>query len=157
MEIAPLFALALATTAPQPPTDVPPPCSPLFMVMFEPASAALSPQSRAILDIAGQPYRQWDLDSRLSIHAWTDRVGSRASNLRLALRRGEAVRDYLVGLGIAKRRIGILAHGEAAPTADTPDETPNPLNRAARVVEEITRDEMARRKAAWAAFPNIVC
>ena len=151
------MAVSLAMSAQEPPLDVPPPCSQLYMVSFDSGSASIPPQGRAILDSFGVPYLRWRLTSPIKVQAWTDTVGSRAANMRLSLRRGEAVRDYLTHIGIPKARIGIVAHGEDHAIVATPDETPNPNNRVASVVEEVGEEEMARRKAAWAAFPGLVC
>jgi OOP family OmpA-OmpF porin len=127
------------------------------MVRFDSGSATVPPQGKAILDNFGIPYLRWRLTSPVTVQAWTDTVGSRAANMRLSLRRGEAVRSYLAQLGIPKVRIRIVAHGEDHAIVATPDETPNPNNRAASVVEDVGEEEMARRKAAWAAFPALVC
>ncbi len=48
---------------------------------------------------------------------FTDSIGSDQYNLKLSMRRAEAVRDYLVAGGIAASRIKAEGFGEADPVA----------------------------------------
>ena len=157
MSLVFLIAANLAASPPEPPSDVPPPCSHLHMLRFDSGSASISPIGREILKNFAVPYVQFGLTSRVTVNAWTDSVGSRASNLRLSQARGEAVRDLLVKLGVPRTRIWIVPHEKGSPITQTPDGTPKADNRVVSVVEEVSAAEMARRKAAWAAFPTIVC
>jgi len=59
-------------------------------------------------------------DMRVKITGHTDSVGSDEANMRLSDRRSKAVRDYLVGRGIATGRFEIDGVGEASPI-DTND------------------------------------
>ncbi|HUY04983.1 MAG TPA: OmpA family protein [Rhodocyclaceae bacterium] len=49
------------------------------------------------------------------VTGYTDRIGSTAYNHRLSQRRADAVKDYLVGQGIAAQRIETAAKGESDP------------------------------------------
>lgn len=49
------------------------------------------------------------------VTGYTDRIGSNAYNQRLSQRRADAVKDYLIGQGIAAGRIETAAKGEADP------------------------------------------
>src|SRR4051794_32884801 len=106
------LAASLALLTQEFPADVPPPCPHLFMVNFESGSASLSPEAKAILNNFGVPYARMRLTSPITVRAWSDRVESRRYSLWLSRRRGEAVRDYLLGFGIPKVRIAIKAYGE---------------------------------------------
>lgn len=155
--LAALLAIAAQAATAQMPTDVPPPCSHLFQVYFDTSSHRVSERGAAILDIFAVPYVNWGLTSRVRLFAHTDTAGSTSENRRLAQRRGEAVRAYLVRKGIRSSRIDIVAEGETHLVIPTPDETPNEHNRVVFVVEQVTDAEMRRRRTAWAAFPNVVC
>ncbi|OIQ92495.1 outer membrane protein A precursor [mine drainage metagenome] len=49
------------------------------------------------------------------VTGYTDRIGSTAYNRRLSQRRADAVKNYLVGQGIAAQRIETAAKGESDP------------------------------------------
>lgn len=59
-------------------------------------------------------------DITLKITGHTDNVGSDDANQKLSMRRSEAIRDYLVGRGVASSRFVIDGKGETAPI-DTND------------------------------------
>jgi outer membrane protein OmpA-like peptidoglycan-associated protein len=63
----------------------------------------------------------------------TDRVGNTQYNDRLSLQRAERVRDELVRLGLAARRIRITGRGEREPLVATDDEIPEPRNRRVEI------------------------
>ncbi|NCO69128.1 MAG: OmpA family protein, partial [Acidobacteria bacterium] len=55
-------------------------------------------------------------------------------NLALGWRRANAVRDYLVSLGVAAGRVVTISYGEERPFADGHDESSWVQNRRAHVV-----------------------
>jgi OmpA-OmpF porin, OOP family len=62
-------------------------------------------------------------DSRIhavSLVGYTDRIGNRAANDDLSLRRANAVRDYLVAHGVDAGLISTEGHGDADPVANCP-------------------------------------
>jgi peptidoglycan-associated lipoprotein len=64
--------------------------------------------------------RKW-ATSRVQIEGHADARGTNEYNLALGERRANAVRDYMVGLGIAADRITLVSRGEESPacTEDT--------------------------------------
>lgn len=66
----------------------------------------------------------------------TDSIGSDAYNLRLGLRRAEAVKAYLVSKGIDSRTIKTDSRGEREPVADNKTAAGRAKNR--RVIIEVT-------------------
>ncbi len=57
-----------------------------------------------------------DVDVEIAGH--TDSVGTRQYNMKLSLRRAEAVRTYLIGKGVAPSRLTTQGYGESRPIAD---------------------------------------
>lgn len=55
---------------------------------------------------------------RILIHGHTDSRGEESANLSLSQARAEAVRDYLIALGISRERLQAEGHGESAPIAE---------------------------------------
>ncbi len=98
-------------------------------VFFEYNDATLSPTSKPELDriislMAEHPAMA------IEIHGHTDNVGSADFNLRLSLRRAEAVRDYLVGSGgIDPSRLAVRGFGFSKPVATNRTETGRHQNR----------------------------
>lgn len=76
--------------------------------------ATLSEEGKTKLDaLAAQiPGKQ---DPRIQITGYTDRLGNEEYNMQLALRRAEAVRDYLVSQGVEVELIDINALGPHDP------------------------------------------
>ena len=51
----------------------------------------------------------------ITISGYTDRLGSNAYNMKLSQRRADAVKNYLVGKGVASGRLTTVARGESNP------------------------------------------
>ena len=63
----------------------------------------------------------------------TDTKGTKKYNLKLSLKRAEAVKTILIGLGISSEKIKILGKGEGKLLVQTKDETKHPANRRAEI------------------------
>ena len=63
----------------------------------------------------------------------TDTMGDAKSNVALGLKRAMAVRNVLVGAGIAPEMIQVSSHGKADLLIKTKDKTPEPRNRRVEV------------------------
>lgn len=104
------------------------------MVNFDFGSATLSAEAHAILRTQADWMKQFP-ELRYTIYGHTDAVGSDASNQRLGLRRAQAVRRYLVSLGVPHRSIlAVVSRGERQPLIVS--EGREPANR--RTVTEIS-------------------
>ncbi len=85
-------------------------------VNFESGSAALTPESYAVLDTVYESLAR-NPEVEVEIRGYTDNVGSWKYNLRLSQKRAEAVRQYLVNRGIDPKRLRAVGYGEADPIA----------------------------------------
>lgn len=55
---------------------------------------------------------------RIEVAGHTDATGSEKANQKLSMARAQAVRDYLIGKGIAPERLVAVGYGETKPVAD---------------------------------------
>lgn len=89
--------------------------APLSDVLFEYDRSTVRDDQRAILQKNADWLRRW-ATVRVTIEGHTDARGSNEYNLALGERRGTAVKEYLVGLGIAADRLVVISKGEESPT-----------------------------------------
>jgi OOP family OmpA-OmpF porin len=110
--------LAEALQAEPAPAPVPPPGKLVLEgVNFEYDKATLRAEAFAKLDQAAAELKAWG-DGKVEIAGHTDSRGSERYNMKLSLRRANAVRDYLIGKGIAAERLIARGYGESQPVAD---------------------------------------
>lgn len=86
-------------------------------IFFEFGSATLKPESYPELERLTALLRN-SPDLRIQINGHTDNVGDPAANLRLSESRALAVKDYLIGKGIAPERLLHKGYGMQRPIAD---------------------------------------
>ena len=87
---------------------------PLEDVYFVYDKADLSDQARASLQKNGEWLKRW-ASTRITIEGHADSRGTNEYNLALGERRSNAVRDYLVTLGVPVARISTVSKGEEEP------------------------------------------
>lgn len=124
------------TTPPPPPPPPPPPATPpkvptedeiyqsmspediakkyLADVFFAYDSVELSEQSRASLQ-KNAAFMKSRSTAKLLIEGHADSRGTNEYNLALGERRADAVRDYMVSLGVGEDRLTIVSKGEEQP------------------------------------------
>lgn len=91
-------------------------------------SADLSDDGKAALDnMLGQLTAESLQQQKLQIRGYTDMLGDDAYNLALSKKRAAAVRDYLVGRGMAPGYIAMQGLGEADPVVDCAGKRGNAL------------------------------
>lgn len=71
---------------------------------------------------------------RASIEGYTDSMGSDGANQQLSDRRASAVREMLVGMGIAGDRLSTMGHGESSPVASNDTAEGRRSNRRVEIV-----------------------
>lgn len=87
------------------------------IIEFESGKANLTPAGIAVLD--GMTVALKKLNGvRVEVIGHTDNAGSRAGNLSLSQARAEAVKEYVVGQGIAAESIAVSGEGPDRPVAD---------------------------------------
>jgi OOP family OmpA-OmpF porin len=86
-------------------------------VYFETGKSVIKPESEATLDrVAGSLAAHPEVTVEVGGH--TDNTGSRATNRRLSQARATAVRDYLIGKGVAAAQLTAKGYGPDKPVAD---------------------------------------
>lgn len=83
-------------------------------VLFDFDGTELRADGRKVLDDLAQKILAAELES-IAATAHTDRVGDDAYNERLALRRADAIRTYLVGKGVPEKLVRVDSKGEREP------------------------------------------
>jgi len=93
---------------------------PLADVMFDYDMSGIRDDQRALLQKNADWMRKWTT-TRVTIEGHADARGTNEYNLALGERRGNAVKDYMVSLGITANRMTVISKGEEAPVCT--DET----------------------------------
>jgi peptidoglycan-associated lipoprotein len=139
--------------APKPPPPAPPPPAPrplteeeifqkktleelsseLSEVKFDYDQASIREDQRGALQKNADWMRRWT-STRVTIEGHADARGTNQYNLALGEKRGAAVRDYLVGLGISADRLVVVSRGEESPACTEETEACWERNRRARHV-----------------------
>ncbi|HZW08212.1 MAG TPA: OmpA family protein [Phycisphaerales bacterium] len=85
-------------------------------VNFETGKSTLTPESEAILNGVAESLVANE-EIRVQVGGHTDNTGSLALNRRLSKARAEAVRQYLIGKGVAENRLTAVGFGPDRPVA----------------------------------------
>src|SRR5688500_15553179 len=87
---------------------------PLGDVMFDLDESSIRDDQRPALQRNADYRRRWP-SVRVSVEGHGDSRGTNEYNLALGERRANAVKEYLVGLGVATDRMVVVSKGEEAP------------------------------------------
>jgi peptidoglycan-associated lipoprotein len=87
---------------------------PLGDVMFAYDQSTIRDDQRAALQRNADYLRRWT-SVRVSVEGHADSRGTNEYNLALGERRANAVKEYLVGLGITTDRMVVVSKGEESP------------------------------------------
>jgi outer membrane protein OmpA-like peptidoglycan-associated protein len=129
---------------PPPPPPAPPPPAPpakgtklatVLATNFDFNKAVLKPSAAEVLAPAVKAMND-NPGLRVMVEGHTDSIGSEAYNMKLSVRRAEAVRAYLVKQGIAESRIDVKGFGKSKPVASNKTEEGRAENRRADVLAE---------------------
>ena len=97
-------------------------------VVFKTGSTVITVASNAILNSAKKTLEE-NPEITVQIQGFTDNVGSAKSNLKLSLKRAQAVKAWLVKNGIAASRITAEGYGDTNPRGDNKTAEGRQLNR----------------------------
>ena len=125
-------APAPAYVAPAQPAPVPQKLV-LEGVNFDFDKATLRQEDMAIIDRDVTALDTWG-NVNIEVAGHTDSRGSDGYNMDLSQRRAEAVRNYLVGKGIAADRLSARGYGESQPVADNATDEGRFKNRRVELV-----------------------
>lgn len=95
---------------------------PLGDVFFDYDQSVIRPDQRDTLQKNADWMRRWT-STRVQVEGHADSRGTNEYNLALGERRAAAVRDYMVGLGVAGDRISIVSRGEESPVCTEENES----------------------------------
>jgi outer membrane protein OmpA-like peptidoglycan-associated protein len=98
-------------------------------IRYEQKDHEVPKRSRRLLDGIGRLLAE-NPDTRIQILSHTDDEGDAGFNLRLSQRRADAVKEYLVGRGVAQERVSAQGRGEEAPLVVTGKRNPTRAERA---------------------------
>jgi len=125
------------TPTPTPPPPPPPaPAAPtttvadLKTVYFALDSWALDDATRATLDANARILRD-NTAITVRVEGHCDERGTVEYNMSLGQKRADAVRDYLVGAGVAQNRVSTISYGKERPAVEGHDESAWSKNRRA--------------------------
>lgn len=105
----------------------------LATVHFEYDKFSLSPEARNIL-AQNAEFMRGNQNVSLQVEGHCDARGSIEYNLTLGERRANAVKSYLVSLGIPESRLSVLSYGEEKPMNAGDTEVAHAANRRANFV-----------------------
>ena len=94
---------------------------------------SLGSQAQASLDEISN-YMQGESGMRIKLEGHCDERGSTEYNLALGMKRAQAVKNYLMQLGIDENRLPTISYGEEKPAAEGHDESAWSLNRRVEFV-----------------------
>lgn len=104
-----------------------------FTVFFEFDSATLTPEHSDALDAIAAAANKGRA-VRLVVGGHADRAGPEPYNMALSRRRAEAIERALVGRGLDRDRMTVVAFGEKRPRIATPNGVRETLNRRVEIV-----------------------
>ncbi|MDR3518036.1 MAG: OmpA family protein [Azospirillaceae bacterium] len=104
-----------------------------YLVFFDFDKSTLTDQARRIIADAAENAKRGGV-SRIQLTGHTDTVGTQQYNLRLSVRRADAVKAEFVHLGVPSSNISATGVGKLHPLVATGDGVREPSNRRVEIV-----------------------
>lgn len=123
--------------APAPKVEAPkPPAVPrTYLVFFDWDKADITAEAKKIIETAANNAKKGNV-TRIRATGHADRSGPEKYNMKLSMRRAQAVKAELVRLGVPEKDIALVAKGETEPLVPTPDGVREPQNRRVEILFE---------------------
>jgi OOP family OmpA-OmpF porin len=118
---------------PPPPAPPAPELARSYLVFFDWNSSSVTTEAATIIGEAAKAAKQLAV-TRVELTGHADRSGTPAYNQKLSEKRGAAVKNALVQLGIPADEITVVGKGEASPLVPTADGVREPQNRRVEIV-----------------------
>jgi len=132
-EAAPAPVPVVAAPPPPPPAPPAPELARSYLVFFDWNSASVTTEAASIISEAAKAAQQLAV-TRVELTGHADRSGTPAYNQKLSEKRGAAVKNAMVQLGIPADQIIVIGKGEASPLVPTADGVREPQNRRVEIV-----------------------
>ncbi|MDF3073498.1 MAG: hypothetical protein K0S54_1165 [Alphaproteobacteria bacterium] len=123
---------AMAAVAAPPPAPPPAPKK-NYLVFFDFDRSNITADAQRVIQEAATAAKAGNV-ARVQLTGHTDRSGSDQYNLALGTRRGEAVKQALIRLGIPAASIAVISRGESQPLVPTADGVREPQNRRVEIM-----------------------
>ena len=139
-KLATLIAAAVVLSACcKAPVTAMPPASPVppesYMVFFDFDKSNVTPEAAGIIAAAAENAKTAG-NTVISVTGHTDTVGSQTYNMKLSLRRADAVKAELERNGIPSSQVAVYGKGKADLLVPTGDGVREPQNRRAVIILE---------------------
>lgn len=108
----------------------------LDQIQFEHGSSTLTPESQKTLDQVALTMKAHPEFKSIRVEGHTDDTGPEDVNQRLSEERAASVRHYLIGRGVAGRRLTSKGYGESQPLKEGTSERAREKNRRVQFVVE---------------------
>jgi OOP family OmpA-OmpF porin len=122
-----------APVPPAPPAPPPPPPRQVYLVFFDWDRYNITPEGALVIRQAAAHWHS-GAPVRIEVTGYTDLSGSPGYNVRLSLRRANAVATELEGLGVPRSDMEIRGLGEENPRVPTAKGVREPQNRRVEIV-----------------------
>lgn len=107
-----------------------------FLVFFDWDKYNVNSSAKGVLDTVADDIKSRKDVSKIHVVGHADTSGGETYNMRLSVKRAEAVRKALVSRGLPAKKIQTEGHGESDLLVKTPDNTREPQNRRAAITLE---------------------
>ena len=109
------------------------------------AKASIKVESNELFTDVGDIIKKFPTIKKVAIEGHTDSDGKAKYNKKLSQKRANAVKDFLVKLGIEENRLEAIGHGEDKPIADNKTDEGKEKNRRVEFnITEGTAVEMVK-------------
>jgi OOP family OmpA-OmpF porin len=122
-----------APVPPAPPAPPPPPIRQVYLVFFDWDRYNITPEGYAVIQQAAAHWHS-GAPVQIEVTGYTDLSGSPGYNVRLSLRRANAVATALERLGVPRTDMAIRGLGEQHPRVPTAQGVREPQNRRVEIV-----------------------